>query len=76
MNLLEHEMKMVEMVLVKRLHRIVTFNEKEIGSITEKGKIDAVFILRRMQDGHNAKRTKCFADQEKALDKVPRKVPE
>ena len=45
----------------------------------EKGAIDAIFILRRMQEEYHAKGKKlymCFADLEKAFDRVQRKVLE
>ena len=45
----------------------------------ERGIIDAVFILRRMQEEYHAKGKKlykCFVDLEKALDRVQRKVLE
>ena len=44
-----------------------------------KGTIDAVFILRRIQEEFLAKQKKlymCFVDLEKAFDRVPRKVVE
>ena len=44
-----------------------------------KGTIDAVFILRRLQEAYLAKEKKlymCFVDLEKAFDRVPRKVLE
>ena len=37
------------------LHRIVTVNEIQFGFTLERGTIDAVFILRRMQEEHHAK---------------------
>ena len=43
----------------------------------ERGTIDAVFILRKMQEEYLAKGKKlcmCFVDLEKAFDRVPRKV--
>ena len=45
----------------------------------ESGAIDAVFILRRLQEEYNAKGKKlymCFVDLEKAFDGVPKKVLE
>ena len=44
----ERGMKVVERVL-ERLCRIVIVDEKQLGSMPERGTIDAVFILRRMQ---------------------------
>ena len=46
---------MVERVLEKRLHKIVTVDEMQFGFIPERGTIDAVFILRRMQVVYYAK---------------------
>ena len=43
----------------------------------ESGTSDAVFILRRLQEDYHAKEKKlymCFADEEKAFDRIPRKV--
>ena len=51
----------------------------QFGFIPERGIIDAVFILRRMQDEYHAKGKKlymCFVDLEKTFDRVPRKVLE
>ena len=41
-------MKVVERVLDRRLHRIVTDDEMQFGFMPDMGTIDAVFILRRM----------------------------
>ena len=38
-------MKMVERVLEKRLHGIVSVDEIQFGFMSERGTIDAVFIL-------------------------------
>ena len=43
----------------------------------ERGTIDAVFILRRLQETYHAKGKKlymCLVDLKKAFDRVPRKV--
>ena len=44
---LKNGMKVVEMVLEKRIHRIVTVDEMQFGSMPERGIRDAVFIFRR-----------------------------
>ena len=41
-------MKVVEIVVEKRLRRIVSVDEMQFGFMPERGTIDAVFILRRM----------------------------
>ena len=53
-KLLEHGME-VEKVSEKRLHRIVNVYEMQFGSMPERGTIDAVFILRRLQKEYHAK---------------------
>ena len=77
LKLLEHGMKVVKRVLKKMLHGIVSVDEMQFGFMPDRGTINAVFILRRMQEEHHAKGKKlCFVDQEKAFDRVPTKVLE
>ena len=52
MKLLEHEMKVVERVPEKRLHGAVIVDEMQFGFLPERGTIDALVILGRMQDGY------------------------
>ena len=66
---------MVEMVLQKRLHRVVTVKEVQFGFMSERGTIDDVFILRRLQDEH-LDNGKCCMDVERSFHRVPRKVLE
>ena len=47
-------MKVVERVLEKRLSRIMSVDEMQFGFMTERGRIDAVFIMRRMQEEYHA----------------------
>ena len=64
-------MKVVERVLEKRFGRIVPVNEMLYGFMSDRGTIDAVHILRRMQEEYHAKGKKlyiCFVDLEKAFD--------
>ena len=51
-KLLENGMKVVEMVLEKRLHRIVTVNERVNDN--------AVIILRRLKEEYHAKEEGCI----------------
>ena len=49
----------------------------QLGFMPERVTIDAVFILRRMEEEYHVKGEKlymCFVDPEKALNTVPRKV--
>ena len=52
---LEHGMMVVEMLLEKWLCRIVSVDEMQFGFMPDRGTIDAVFILRRMQEEYHAK---------------------
>ena len=78
-ELLEHVMKIVERVLGRQIQTIVNLNEMQFGFRPRKGTMDAIFIVRRMQDEYQ-KRTRSsilyFVDMEKAFDRVPRKVME
>ena len=78
-KLLEHDMKIVERVLERRIRTLVNLNEMQFGFMPGKGTVDAIFIVRRMQEEYQKKDKKlymCFVDMEKAFDRVPRKVME
>ena len=78
-KLLEHGMKIVERVLEKRIRSIVELNEMQFGFMPGKGTVDALFLVRRLQEEYMQKDRKlylCFVDLEKAFDRVPRKVVE
>ena len=68
-------MKVVERVLEERFCRIVFVGEMQFDFMPERGTIDAVFILRRMQGEYHAKGRKLYmslVDLEKAFDRVAR----
>ena len=52
-KLLEHGMKVGERVQKKRLSKIVSVDETQSGFMPERGTIDAIFILRRMQEEYH-----------------------
>ena len=57
-KLFEHGMKVVKRVFEKRLHIIASVDEIKFCSMPERGTIDAVFILRKMQEEYHAERKK------------------
>ena len=78
-KLLEHAMKIVEKVLERRLRCMVKVDKTQFGFVPGKGTIDAVFILRRLQEEYLDKEKKlymCSVDLEKAFNRVLRKVLE
>ena len=73
-KLLEHAMKIVERVLEKRILTLVNLNEMQFRFVPGKGTVDAIFIVRRMQEEYQKKDKKlymCFVNMEKAFDRVP-----
>ena len=58
-ELLEHGMKVMERLLEKRFHRILTVDEMQYAFMSERGTIDDVFILRRMQEEYHTKSYIC-----------------
>ena len=69
-KLLEHGMKVVERVFEKSLRKMVEIREEQYGFVAGKGTIDAIFILRQLQDKY-LETDKVFVDLEKAFDRVP-----
>ena len=49
-KLLEHGMKVVERVFEKRLRKMLEIREEQYGFVADKGTIDAIFILRQLQE--------------------------
>ena len=76
-KLLEHGMKVLERVLERRLRQQVTIDCMQFGFMPGKGTIDAIFIIRQLQEHHRVKNKTlyyAFVDLEKAFDRVPREV--
>ena len=76
-KLLEHGMKVVESLLEKRLRSSVKVYQMQFSFMPGRSTVDAIFILRRIQESYLEKNRKlfiCFVDLEKAFDRVPRKV--
>ena len=49
-KLLEHGMKVVERLLEKKLRRLVKVDQMQFGFMPGKITVDAIFILRKMQE--------------------------
>ena len=76
-KLLGHAMKIVEHE--RRIRTPISLNKMQFGFMSEKETMDAIFIVRRMQEEYQQKDKKfyvCFVDMEKAFDRVPKKVME
>ena len=78
-KLLEQAMKIVEKMQERRIPHMVKVDEMQFGFMSGKGVLDAVFILRKLQEDYLDKDKRlymCFVDLEKAFNRVPRKVLE
>ena len=72
-KLLEQPMKVLE----KRIRCQVSIDNMQFGFMPGKGTTDAIFIMRQVQEKHQAKKKKMYyalVDIEKAFDRVPREV--
>ena len=68
---------MLERVLEKRIRWQVSIDNMQFGFMPGKGTTDVIFIMRQVQEKHQAKKKKlyyAFLDLEKAFDRVPREV--
>ena len=72
-KLLEHVFKMYEKVLDRRLREVIDIDKMQYGFMPRRGTVDAVFVLRRINEKFRAKDKKLFfifIDLEKAFDQV------
>ena len=70
-KLLEQPMNALERVLEKRIRCQVLIDNMQVGFMPGKGTTDAIFIMRQVQEKHQAKKYKlyyAFVDLEKAFD--------
>ena len=70
-------MVVVERVIEKKFHGMVSADEMQFGFTSERRKIDDILILRRAHVWYHAKEKKlymCFVDLEKDINRVPSKV--
>ena len=70
-------MKVLERVLEKRIRCQVSIDNMQFGFMPGKRTTDAIFIMRQVQEKHQAKKKKmyyAFVDLEKTFDRVPREV--
>ena len=76
-KLLEHAMKVMERVIEDRIREQTHIDEMVFGFRPGRGTTDAIFVVRQLQEKHQAKDNKlyyAFVDLEKAFDRVPREV--
>ena len=58
-KLLEHAMKIVERVLERRIQTLVNLNEMQFGFMPGKRTVDAILIVRRMQENIKRRTRSC-----------------
>ena len=76
-KLLEHAMKVLERVIEGRVRKILKIDSMQFGFMAGRGTIDAIFIVRQLQEKYMAKNKELwmvFVDLEKAFDRMPREV--
>ena len=69
-------MKVLERVLEKRIRCQVSIENMQFGFMPGQGTTDAIFIMRQVQEKHQAKKKKmyyAFVDLEKTFDKSPKR---
>ena len=78
-KLLEHAAKIVERILERRIQTLINLNKEQFEFMPGKGTMDAIFIVRKMQEQYQMKDKKlymCSVYIEKVFDGVSRKVME
>ena len=67
--MLKHAVKIVERVLERQIRTLVNLNKMQFGFMSGKGTVDAIFIVRKMQEEYqkNKKLYICFSDMKKSF---------
>ena len=76
-KLLEQPIKVLEKVLGNKIRCQVSIDNLQFGFMSGKGSTDAIFIMRQVQEKHQAKKKKlyyAFVNLEKEFDRVPMEV--
>ena len=76
-KLTEHGLKVLERILDERLRETVKIGKQQYGFMRGRGTVDAIFIVRQLQEKRlegNQKLFCAFIDLEKAYDRIPREV--
>ena len=76
-RLMEHSMKVWEKILEGRLRDIVEIDENQFGFQQGKSTVDAIFVMRQLQERYGGKKKELFhifVDLEKAFNRVPREA--
>ena len=67
-------MKIVERVLEKRIRGLVEVDDMQVAFMPGRGRTNALFIVRRMQEEYREKDKKLYRCSVKTFDKVSRRV--
>ena len=76
-KLTEQVMKVLERIVDGLIRQVVSINDSQFGFVLGRGTIDAIFVVRQLQEKYLAASKRlymAFVDLEKAFDRVPRKV--
>ena len=76
-KLLELGLKVFDRIMDRRIRNKVVIDECQFGFMPGRGTVDAIFIIRQLQEKYIGKNRKLyfgFVDLEKAFDRVPREV--
>ena len=69
-------MKIFEIIIEQEIQKVIDISDMQFEFMPGKGTIDAIFIVRQLQEKHLGKKNLffVFVDLEKAFDRVPRDI--